>query len=74
MEDKFLLQLSVLPRWRERPQTTMCFLRKVGEVECRCINSISHYYHLIHSDEGLTLETWVVKSFTVANLPYQPCG
>ena len=28
----------------------------------------------IHSDEGLTLETLVFESFTVANLPYQPCG
>ena len=29
---------------------------------------------LIHSDEGLTLETSVFESFTVANLPYRPCG
>ena len=28
----------------------------------------------IHSDEGLTLETSVFESFTVANLPYRPCG
>ena len=28
----------------------------------------------IHSDEGLTLETSVFESFTLANLPYQPCG
>ena len=27
-----------------------------------------------HSDEGLTLETSVFESFTVANLPYRPCG
>ena len=41
MEDEFLfavaavvavLRLSVLPRWRERPQTAM-FLRMVSEVE-----------------------------------------
>ena len=25
-------------------------------------------------DKGLTLETLVFKSFTVAKLPYQPCG
>ena len=25
-------------------------------------------------DEGLTLETSVFESFTVANLPYRPCG
>ena len=29
---------------------------------------------LIHSDEGLTLETLVFEPFTVANLPYRPCG
>ena len=29
---------------------------------------------MIHSDEGLTLETSVFESFTVANLPYRPCG
>ena len=29
---------------------------------------------VIHSDEGLTLETSVFESFTVANLPYRPCG
>ena len=28
----------------------------------------------IHSDEGPTLEMSVFESFTVANLPYQPCG
>ena len=32
-----------------------------------------HTFH-IHSDEGLTLETSVFESFTVANLPYRPCG
>ena len=37
-------------------------------------NSIFHYYSLIHSDEGLTLETSVFESFTVANLPYRPCS
>ena len=33
-------------------------------------------YHTIgdldHSDEGLTIETSVFESFTVANLPYRP--
>ena len=29
---------------------------------------------MIDTDEGLTLETSVFKSFMVANLPYQPCG
>ena len=38
------------------------------------INSIFHFYSLIHSDEGLTLETTVFECFTVANLPYRPCG
>ena len=28
----------------------------------------------IHSDEGLTLETSIFESFTVANLPYRLCG
>ena len=28
----------------------------------------------IHSDEGLTVETSVFEFFTVANLPYRPCG
>ena len=27
-----------------------------------------------HSDEGLTSETSVLESFTVANLPYRHCG
>ena len=31
-------------------------------------------FSYIHSDEGLTLETSVFESFTVANLPYRPCG
>ena len=31
-----------------------------------------HYW--IHSEEGLPLETSVFESFTVANLPYRPCG
>ena len=32
-------------------------------------------FHLIYSDEGLTLETPpVFESFTVTNLPYRPCG
>ena len=29
---------------------------------------------IIHCDEGLTLETSVFESFTVANLPYRLCG
>ena len=29
---------------------------------------------VVYSDEGLTLETSVFESFTVANLPYRPCG
>ena len=31
-------------------------------------------YYSIRSDEGLTLETSVFESFTVANLPYRPWG
>ena len=29
---------------------------------------------VIHSAEGQTLETSAFESFTVANLPYRPCG
>ena len=29
---------------------------------------------MIDLDEGLNLETSVLESFMVANLPYQPCG
>ena len=36
--------------------------------------SIFKFNFTIHSDEGLTLETSVFESFTVANLPYRPCG
>ena len=36
--------------------------------------NLDNKYSLIHSDEGLTLETSVFESFTVANLPYRPCG
>ena len=32
------------------------------------------FVRVIYSDEGLTLETSVSESFTVANLPYRPCG
>ena len=35
---------------------------------------VQDYYSLIHSDEGITLETSVFESFSVANLPYRPCG
>ena len=40
------------------------------------IASLSSYinYFLIHSDEGLKLETSDFESFTVDNLPYRPCG
>ena len=37
-------------------------------------NCVLRQSELIHSDEGLTLETSVFESFTVANLPYRPCG
>ena len=36
--------------------------------------SVSPSSDWIHSDLGLTLETSVLESFTVANLPYRPCG
>ena len=29
------LRLSVLPRWRERPQIAMCFLELLGSLKCR---------------------------------------
>ena len=31
-----------------------------------------YFLFKIHSDEGLTLQTSVFESFTVANLPYRP--
>ena len=37
-------------------------------------NRVNPLVRVIHSDEGLTLETSVFESFTVANLPYRPCG
>ena len=37
-------------------------------------NKSSYLCGLIHSDEGLKLETSVLQSFTVANLPSRPCG
>ena len=39
-------------------------------VKCECGAQV---YFVIHCDEGLTLETSVFESFTVANLPYRPC-
>ena len=43
--------------------------------ECTLVNRVFIFHsYWIHSDEGLTLETSVFKSFTVANLPYRPCG
>ena len=38
---------------------------------CRNVGQCHQQQSLIHSDEGLTLETSVFESFTVANLP---CG
>ena len=39
-------------------------------MNCQRILDILATFTLIHSDEGLTLETSVFESFTVANLPY----
>ena len=39
-----------------------------------CVTYLQQVLSLIHSDEGLTLKTSVFESFTVANLPYRPCG
>ena len=38
--------------------------------DCKILTLIN----VIHSDEGLRLETSAFKCFTVANLPYRPCG
>ena len=46
---------------------------QTGQLLLPYINSIFRYHSLIHSEEGLTLETSVFESFTVANLPYRPC-
>ena len=29
------LRLSILPRWRKRPQTAMCFSEWLGKLKCR---------------------------------------
>ena len=50
------------------PLFALCLLNllDVSELLCRKAK--------LNSDEGLTLETSVFESFTVANLPYRPCG
>ena len=35
---------------------------------------VSQQGKIVRVNEGLTLETSVSESFTVANLPYRPCG
>ena len=60
------LRLSVLPATNRH-----VFLRMVREVE---MSREGLTAGLIINDEGLTLETSVFESFTVANLPYRPCG
>ena len=40
----------------------------------KCNKLSLHVFKGIYTDEGLTLETSVFESFTVANLPYRPCG
>ena len=50
------------------PQTTQ------KEENQRIPFTLSFHPDRIHSDVGLTLETSVFESFTVANLPYRPCG
>ena len=44
-------------------------ISKVKELLYQSIKS-----EFVHSDEGLKLQTSVFESFTVANLPYRPCG
>ena len=46
-----------------------CLLLLITLLLLPYINSILHYYSLIHSDEGLALETSFFESFMVANLP-----
>ena len=53
--------------------TEVCRLKK-GIYRDRELVVAAIGHQMIHSDEGLTLETSVFESFTVANLPYRPCG
>ena len=41
---------------------------------CKQVYMAEKPIYKIHSDEELKLETSVFESFTVANLPYRPCG
>ena len=51
-----------------------CLFLLISELPFPYINSIFHYYSLIHSDEGLKLETSVFESFAVVNLSDRSCG
>ena len=44
------------------------------ESVCFVGRNVKHKSESIHSDEGLKPEISVFESFTVANLPYRPCG
>ena len=78
--------LSCIANHRKRPRNQLC-LRPLGQAILYgmtfCLLNVQFFLHIhmvffcvakIHSDEGLTLETSVFESFTVANLPYRPCG
>ena len=51
----------------------LCGLGYLGRTYVHIIQCRPPYSRWIHSDEGLTLETSVFESFTVANLPYRRC-
>ena len=54
--------------WMSKPAPSSC-LAMLPKNRRRGYGNIRQ----IHSDEGLTLETSVFESFTVANLAYRPC-
>ena len=56
-------------RWWESETLKSVINYKVDKVKATVKDSKTNV-----SDEGLTLETLVFESFTVANLPYRPCG
>ena len=51
------------------PFLSICQFSIVG-----VLTALIGFVRVNHSDEGLTLETSVFESFTVANLPCRPCG
>ena len=56
----------------ERMKNAILFLTEFVFMLIIILKRKNHF--VIHSDQGLTLETSVFECFTVGNLPYRPCG